>query len=155
MRMLRACPRNAAAIFLAASCGLGVAAIAAPAAEAAASTVVYGFGGKCPPTNWTHPAVRPTHAWFNLACEDGVKQIKWQDWRRSSATGHGLHLRFTGFGFIPQKATITLSAVRTHRGHRYFSHMVIRWKTKNGKHHKEVLNWRRDTGGAGWIWVYA
>jgi hypothetical protein len=89
---------------------------------------------------------------FNLACEDGIRHIRWHDWRRSAAAGRGTHLRFNGIGFTPQPATITLSQVRSHRGNRYFSHLVIRWTTRNGQHHKEVLNWRHIKG-VGWIWA--
>jgi hypothetical protein len=60
-------------------------------------------------------------------------------------------LIFNGFGFTPHRGTISLSDVRSHRGHRYFSHLVMKWATRNGRHHEEVLNWRRD--GQFWIWV--
>ena len=117
---------------------------------AASKTVVYGFGRY--QVGWAHPEVRPTHATFGLAGEDGIKGIRWRDWRRSSAAGHGLHLLFTGTGVIDQKATIVLSVVRTHKGQRYFSHLVMRWTTKNGKHHTETLNWGYDKG-VGWLWL--
>lgn len=115
--------------------------------NATSKTVVYGFGNH--QIGWAHPEVRPTHATFSLAGEDGIKRIRWRDWRRSSAFGHGLHLLFTG---TYQKATIDLSGVRTHKGQRYFSHLVMRWTTKNGRHHTETLNWRYDKG-VGWLWV--
>ena len=51
-----------------------------------------------------------------------------------------------------QKATIDLSRVRTHKGQHYFSHLVMRWTTKNGKHHTETLNWGYDKG-VGWLWL--
>lgn len=154
MRKFRSDLRRVASIALAVSAGFGVAAVAAPVAQASTATVVYGFGGKCLPTNWAHPLVRPTHAFFSLPCEDGIRHVKWQRWGRSTATGHGQHLQFNGFGFTPQPATITLSKVRVHDGHKYFSHMVIRSKTKNGHHHTEVLNWGHDKG-VGWLWLYA
>ena len=117
---------------------------------ATSKTVVYGFGNH--QIGWAHPEVRPTHATFGLAGEDGIKRIRWSDWRRSSASGRGLHLLFTGTSVKNQKATIVLSAVRTHKGQRYFSHLVMRWTTKNGKRHTETLNWRLDKG-VGWLWV--
>jgi hypothetical protein len=117
---------------------------------ATSKTVVYGFGNF--QVGWAHPEVRPAHAAFGLAGEDGIKSIRWHDWRRSSASGHGLHLLFTGTGFKDQSATIVLSGVRTHKGHRYFSHLVMRWTTKNNKHHTETLNWRYDKG-VGWLWL--
>jgi hypothetical protein len=117
---------------------------------AISKTVVYGFGKF--QVGFGHPEVRPTHATFGLAGEDGIKRIRWTSWRRSSAFGHGLHLLFTGMGIKTQKATIALSDVRTHHGQRYFSHLVMRWTTRNGKHHKETLNWRLDKG-VGWLWV--
>jgi hypothetical protein len=150
--MRRFCLGLMAAIALAVSSGLGVGATAA--AQAATPTVVYGFGGKCPPTNWAHPLVRPTHAFFSLPCEDGIRHLTWQTWGRSTATGRGQHLQFNGTGFTPQPATITLSKVRVHDGHRYFSHMVIRSTTMNGHHHTETLNWRHDNH-VGWLWLYA
>jgi hypothetical protein len=125
-----------------------------PAAQAAAATpktVVYGFGGHCPPTNWSDPLVRPVRAFFSLACENGVRRIRWQSWQRSSASGHATILIFNGTGFTGYRGTISLSDVRLHRGHRYFSHLVMNWKTPNGRHHQEVLNWRRD--GTFWIWI--
>jgi len=60
-------------------------------------TVVYGFGGGCPPAGWANPAVR---------------LIRWHDWRRLSASGHGTHLQFNGTGFTGQAATISLSAAQ-------------------------------------------
>ena len=123
---------------------------ATASAPATSTTVVYGFGSH--QVGWAHPQVRPTHATFGLAGEDGIKRIRWSDWRRSSAFGHGLHLLFTGTGVKDQKATIDLSGVRFHKGQRYFSHLVMRWTTKNGKHHTETLNWRFDKG-VGWLWT--
>jgi hypothetical protein len=117
---------------------------------ATSKTVVYGFGNY--QVGWAHPEVRPTHATFGLAGEDGIKRIQWRDWRHFSASGHGLHLLFTGTGFKDQKAIIDLSGVRTHKGQRYFSHLVMHWTTKNGKRHTETLNWRYDKG-VGWLWL--
>jgi hypothetical protein len=117
--------------------------------NAASKTVVYGFGKY--QVGWAHPEVRPSHATFGLAGEDGIRRIRWRDWRRYSASGHGLHLLFTGTGFKDQKATIDLSRVRSHKGQRYFSHLVMRWTT-NGRHHTETLNWRYDKG-VGWLWI--
>jgi len=54
-------------------------------------------------------------------------------------------------GFTPHRGTISLSDVRTHRGRRYFSHLVMKWTTSNTVRHREVLNWKRD--GQFWIWV--
>jgi hypothetical protein len=125
--------------------------LAATASVTATSkTVVFGFGNH--QAGWAHPEVRPAHATFGLAGEDGIKRIRWRDWRHSSSSGHGLHLLFTGTGFKDQKATIVLSDVRTHKGQRYFSHLVMRWTTKNGKHHTETLNWRYDKP-VGWLWL--
>ena len=129
---------------------LAVTASATASVAATSKTVVYGFGKF--QVGFGHPEVRPSHATFGLAGEDGIKGVKWSNWRRSSASGHGLHLQFTGTGVIDQKATIVLSGVRTHKGQRYFSHLVMRWTTKNGKHHTETLNWRFDKG-VGWLWV--
>jgi hypothetical protein len=123
----------------------------ASAAPATTRTVVYGFGGGCPPTGWANPAMRPSLAMFNLACEDGIRHIRWHDWRRLSASGHGTHLQFNGTGFTGQAATISLSAVRSHNGRHYFSHLVIRWTTRNGQHHHEALNWKRVNRA--WIWA--
>jgi hypothetical protein len=123
---------------------------ATAAATATSKTVVYGFGRY--QVGWAHPEVRPTRATFGLAGEDGIKRIRWHDWRRSSASGQGLHQLFTGTGVKDQKATIDLSRVRTHKGQHYFSHLVMRWTTKNGKHHTETLNWGYDKG-VGWLWL--
>lgn len=123
----------------------------ARAAPGTATTVVYGFGGHCPPTNWSNPQVRPVRAFFSLACENGVRHIQWRYWHHLSAAGHATVLIFNGFGFTPHRGTIALSDVRNHRGHRYFSHLVMKWTTPNGRHHTEVLNWRRDNQF--WIWV--
>ena len=38
-----------------------------------------------------------------------------------------------------------------HHGQPYFAHLVMKWTTKNGTHHKEVLNWRKD--GTFWLWI--
>jgi hypothetical protein len=54
-------------------------------------------------------------------------------------------------GFTQHHGTVSVSNVRSHRGRRYFSHLVMKWTTPNGRHHKEVLNWRRD--GQFWIWI--
>jgi len=79
-------------------------------------TVVYGFGGNCPPTNWSNPLVRPGRAFFSLPCENGVRRIHWQNWRAASAAGHATILIFNGLGFTPHSGTIRLSTVRMHRG---------------------------------------
>jgi hypothetical protein len=134
-----------------AALALGASLPAAQAATATPATVVYGFGGHCPPTNWSNPLVRPARAFFSLACENGVRRIHWQSWHRSSAFGHATILIFNGLGFTPHGGTISLSDVRRHLGRRYFSHLVMNWTTRNGRHHRETLNWRRD--GPFWIWV--
>ncbi|GEM_PF-6948320 len=139
---------------------LAAPAVAAPVARAAGAavpgavrpTVVYGFGGACPPTNWRRPLVRPARAYFDLACEDGIRRIRWRYWHRLSAFGHGYHLQFNGTGFTPQRATITLSRVRYHDGRRYFSRLVMRWTAKNGVRHTEILTWRR-LRHVGWLWL--
>lgn len=138
---------SAALATLALSTGLP----AAGAATGTAATVVYGFGDHCPPTNWSGPAVRPVRANFSLACENGVRRIRWQYWHHSSAAGHATVLTFNGIKFIPHRGTISLSDVRSHQGHQYFSHLVMKWATPNGRRHTEVLNWRRDNEF--WIWV--
>ena len=114
-------------------------------------TVVYGFGGQCPPTNWSNPMVRPGRALFSLPCENGVRRIHWQNWRAASAAGHATILIFNGFGFTPHPGTISLSTVRMHHGQPYFAHLVMKWTTKNGTNHKEVLNWKKD--GTFWLWI--
>ncbi len=132
---------------LAALAGIGAApAVAAPAS---ARTVVYGFGDRCPSGKWGKPEVRPSRAWFTLACEDGVRSIRWTQWRRASATGRGKHLLFNGIGFTPQPASITLSRVRVHDGRKYFAHLVIKWIT-GGRHHQEIYNWKHTS--LGWFW---
>lgn len=154
MRMFRIGLWLTAAIALTVSVGVGVAAATGtPTAQTSKPIVVYGFNGKCPPTNWADPLVRPTHAFFSLPCEDGVKHLKWKRWGSTTATASGQHLQFNGTGFTPQPATVTLSQVRVHAGHRYFSHMVIRSTLKNGHHKTEVLNWGHDKG-VGWLWLY-
>lgn len=144
--ILRACAAAAAALAVV----IWPAFARAEVTMASTTTVVYGFGGRCPPTNWSNPRVRPSRAAFSLACENGIRHIHWQDWGTSSASGHGTVLIFNGVGFTPYPCTITLSTVRTHRGHRYFAHLVMKW-TANGTNHKEVLNWKRD--GKFWIWI--
>jgi hypothetical protein len=129
---------------------LAIGAGSAVAAPASAPTVVYGFGGHCPAGKWGKPEVRPSRALFDLACEDGIRSIRWTDWRRTSAAGRGKHLMFNGFGFTPQPATIALSRVRIHDGHRYFAHLVIKWTTKRGKHQQEIFNWKHTN--LGWYW---
>jgi hypothetical protein len=124
---------------------------AAQAATRAPATVVYGFGGRCPATGWSDPLVRPAKALFSQACENGVRRIHWQSWHLSSAFGHATILTFNGFHLIPHPGTIALSDVRRHLGRRYFSHLVMNWTTRNGRHHREVLNWRRASGF--WLWV--
>lgn len=139
-----------AASLLAACTGVGAA--PAVAASAGAKTVVYGFSGKCPIGKWGKPAVRPPKALFNLACEDGIRSIRWTYWRQASAAGRGKHLMFNGLGFTPQPATITLSRVRVHDGRKYFAHLVINWTTRSGRHHREVYNWKHLMN-LGWYWV--
>lgn len=129
----------------------------APAANASTTpkTVVYGFGPGCPalhPSSWAHPMVRPGQAHFGLSCEVGIDRIRWHDWRRLSAAGHGSFLLFTGVGFRRRPATISLSRVRRHNGHRYFSHLVIVWTSTNGAHHKLIFNWRHDAAMHIWLW---
>jgi hypothetical protein len=126
--------------------------ISSPASAATTPTVVYGFGGQCPPTHWHNPKVRPTRAYFDLACEGGIKAISWGYWRKYTAHGHGKWLVFNGFGFTTRPATITLSEVKFHNGHRYFSHMVINWVTRSGTHKRAILNWR-PIAGLGYLWA--
>jgi len=128
----------------------GLGAAPAGAAPASARTVVYGFGGHCPSGKWGKPEVRPSRAWFSLACEDGIRSIRWTDWRQASASGRGKHLLFNGTGFTPQQATIALSRVRVHDGRRYFAHLVIKWVARGGRHHHEAYNWKRTS--LGWYW---
>jgi hypothetical protein len=123
----------------------GVLTSAAADASSATKTVVYGFGPGCPAlqhVSWAHPMVRPGQAHFGLSCEVGIHRMRWRDWRRSSAFGHGSFLLFNGFGFNNRPATITLSRVRLHKGRRYFSHLIIVWRAANGRHHKLAMNWR-------------
>jgi hypothetical protein len=134
------------------------AAMTAPAANAstASKTVVYGFGRGCPELqhiSWGHPMVRPRQAHFGLSCEVGIHRIRWRDWRRRSASGHGSFLLFTGFGFKNRPATVALSRVRRHRGRHYFSHLTIVWTSKNGKHHRLVSNWRYNATMHLWGWT--
>lgn len=144
--------RAALAVAVAATVSFaGPVVLASTAASASTHTVVYGFGGACPPTNWKNPLVRPSRAMFNFACEDGIRRIRWHSWHRWSASGHGVHLQFTGTGFLHQPATISLSRVRKHHGQRYFSHLVMRWTTRSGQHKAERLNWRKD--GPFWAWI--
>jgi hypothetical protein len=131
--------------------------LTSPAAEASSitKTVVYGFGAGCPAVqhvSWAHPMVRPRQAHFGLSCEVGIHRIRWRDWRRHAASGHGSFLLFNGFGFSNRPARITLSRVRLHRGRRYFSHLLIVWTGKNGKHHKLVMNWRHNKTEHLWLW---
>jgi hypothetical protein len=139
-----------AAIFGISALVLGVGSFPAVAAPQSTQTVAYGFGGSCPPTNWKHPEVKPAKAMFDLACEDGIRTIRWAHWRRTSAFGHGKHLMFNGTSFIPQPATIALSKVRVHDGRHYFSQLVMKWTTKSGHHGHETLDWKHNV--AGWIW---
>jgi len=56
----------------------GIAAAPAAAAPASLPTVVYGFGDHCPSGKWGIPEVRPSRAWFTLACEDvGLPSQGW------------------------------------------------------------------------------
>jgi hypothetical protein len=130
---------------------VGVGAAPAMAAPSSAPAVAYGFGDHCPSGHWGKPEVRPARAWFSLACEDGIRSIRWASWRRASAFGRGKHLLFNGLGFTPQPATITLSRVRLHNGHRYFSHLIIKWTTRNGIRHHEIFNWKHVK--LGWFWT--
>jgi hypothetical protein len=129
----------------------------APVADASviSQTVVYGFGPGCPAlhsSSWAHPMVRPGQAHFGFSCEVGIHRIRWQDWRRLSASGHGSFLLFTGFGFQDRPATIALSNVLRHNGQRYFSHLIIVWTSQNGSHHKLVFNWRHNATMHIWLW---
>ncbi|HUB40369.1 MAG TPA: hypothetical protein VMA72_16085 [Streptosporangiaceae bacterium] len=128
-----------------------------PAANASstAKTVVYGFGAGCPAlqhVSWAHPKVKPGQAHFGLSCEVGIHRIRWRDWRRESAFGHGSYLQFNGIGFNNRPATIALSRVRLHKKHRYFSHLIIVWKGRNSKHHRLVMNWRYNKTERLWGW---
>jgi hypothetical protein len=131
--------------------------MSAPAADASviAKTVVYGFGPGCPAlhsSSWAHPLVRPGQAHFGFSCEVGIDRIRWHDWRTLSASGRGSFLLFTGFGFQNRPATIALSAVLRHKGQRYFSHLIIVWTSRNGRHHKLIFNWRHDATMHIWLW---
>lgn len=127
----------------------------AASASTTPKTVVYGFGPGCPAlhsASWVHPMVRPRQAHFGLSCEVGIDRIRWHGWRRLSASGHGSFLLFTGVGFQRRPATSSLSRVRRHNGHRYFSHLIIVWTSRNGAHHKLVFNWRHDAAMHIWLW---
>ena len=128
----------------------GIAATPAAAAPASVRTVVYGFGDHCPSGKWGIPEVRPARAWFTLACEDGIRSIRWTDWGRASASGRGEHLLFNGIGFTPQRAMIALSDVRVHDGRHYFARLVITWTARGGRHHQESYNWKHTN--LGWYW---
>lgn len=143
--------RVCAAVAVVSAVAIWPASAQAQVAAHSTKTVVYGFGGHCPPTNWSNPMVRPGRAFFSLACENGVRRIRWQNWRAASAAGRGTILIFNGFGFTPHRGTISLSTVRMHHGQPYFAHLVMKWTTKNGTNHKEVLNWKKD--GTFWIWI--
>ncbi len=145
--------RSAAMLLAAAAVALGLVLGQAPAPARAATTrtVVYGMNGHCPSGTWGTPQVRPKSAFFSLPCENGIRHIRWRTWRRSSASGHGAILTFNGFRLVPHAGTIALSRVRAHRSRRYFSHLVMRWTTKGGRRHKEVLNWRKV--GTLWLWA--
>jgi hypothetical protein len=146
--------RGAAMLLAASAVALGIilGPSPAPAHAATTKTVVYGMNGRCPSGTWGTPEVRPKSAFFSLACENGIRHIHWRTWRLTSAFGHGDILTFNGFRLVPHAGTITLSGVRSHNGRRYFSHMVMRWTTKGGHHHKEVLNWKKINHGM-WLWV--
>ena len=124
-------------------------------ASSTAKTAVYGFGPGCPALqhiSWAHPMVRPGQAHFGLSCEVGIHRVRWHDWRRSSAFGHGSFLLFNGLGFSNRPATITLSGVRLHKSRRYFSHLIIVWTGSDRRHHKLVMNWRFNKTEHLWGW---
>lgn len=131
--------------------GLPASSSAAPVASLATKTVVYGFGGRCPPTGWTRPAVRPAKAQFSASCELGARRIRWTDWKRTSAFAHAVIVFSAGFT-TKRPGTLALSTVRRHDGHPYFARLVLRWTTKNGAHHKLVMTWKR-LKGLGWLWA--
>ena len=143
--------RVAAAAAVVSAVAIWPASAQAKVATHSTKTVVYGFGGRCPGTNWSDPTVRPGCAWFSLPCENGVRGIHWQNWRAASAAGQATILIFNGVGFTPHAGTIRLSTVRMHRGQPYFAHLVMKWTTRDGTRHKEVLNWKKD--GTFWLWI--
>ena len=122
----------AAAGVLALSIGIP-AALVAPAASAAATPVVYasGTGG------WSHPSVRPAWILVGMGGAPGAHTWYWSAWDKGEPAPHATS---TGTlwvnSCIPNCAqgkesyhhlVVTLSAVRTRNGVRYYSQMT--WYT--------------------------
>lgn len=138
-------------------CGLasGTAVAAAPAAGASSATVVYGSNGSA---GWSHPAVKPSA--FYIA-GDGtlfVRPLSWSSWVSSSAYGRGTRWWDTCVPNCAQgtywksPASITLWGVASHNGVAYFSHLTLRWTTRNGVRHKQKYMWSTLPGATipGW-----
>lgn len=123
----------AAAIALA---GLGAAGIAQPASASTVPVIYATFG------SWQHPRVRP-HT-FTLGANWWLSGMRWSRWS-SQASGHGTDNWSSGNAGRLHRwpSTVTLSHVKIHHRHRYYSAMKI---TSRG-HRTIRLTYRRG----GWF----
>jgi len=128
-----------AAVGSAAAALVGLATAGAAAQPASASTVpvIYATFG-----SWQHPQVRP-HT-FGLGANWWLSYMRWSRWS-SQASGHGSDNWSNGNAGTLHRwpSTVTLSNVKLHNGHRYYSAMKI---TSRG-HQTIRLTYRRG----GWF----
>ncbi|HEY3976288.1 MAG TPA: hypothetical protein VGM79_03365 [Streptosporangiaceae bacterium] len=104
-------------VTLACTAGIGLASMgtASAAVSSASSTpVIYQALG-----SWKHPVIRP--GYFALGAHFYLSGMHWSRWS-ASATGHGTDTPGSGHHWA---STVTLSGLRSHGGHRYYSAMRI------------------------------
>jgi hypothetical protein len=107
-------------------------------AGAATATVVYGDNGSI---SWHDPDVRPPG--FILG-QMFITRLDWSHWGRLDARASGIiHVCPSSSGCTRHHGTMYLHRVRSHRGHRYFRKMTLRWR-----HHVEHVTYSRDGGTA-------
>ena len=107
-------------------------------ANAATATVIYGDNGSI---NWGDPDVQPPG--FILG-QMFITRLRWSHWGRTDAQADGvIHVCPSSNGCTTHNGTMNLHQVRSHRGHRYFREMTLRW----GRH-VEHVTYSRDGGTA-------
>lgn len=128
-------------------CGLaaGTVMTAAPVASASAVPVVYGSRGGG--LGWSDSAVKPGAFYWGTGGTLFVRPLSWSSWVAASAYGRGTRWWDTCKPNCAQgtywksPASITLWGVASHNGVSYFSHLTLRWTTRNGVRHKQRYIW--------------
>lgn len=126
---------------LAAAVAFSPMALITPADAATAATVVYGDHGSI---NWHDPDIRPRG--FILG-QMFITRLRWSSWGPLEARARGIiHVCPSSQGCTRHRGTMYLHQVRSHRGHRYFREMTLRWRN-----HVQRVTYSR-AGGTAVFW---